>query len=96
MEDSDLAARYHTNGTPVSSYEYHSTAVYGLAALIAHEKGDDALMELALRRMERMYILDYKDPMYGSYSQERSYSYAFDQLICLKVQNIIDKEAANE
>ena len=96
VQNADLYARYHVDGTPVTGYEYHSTAVYGLAALIAHEVGDDELWELALRRMERLYILDYSDPHYGSYSQGNEDTYAFDQLISLKVQSILDEQAANE
>ena len=96
VQNADLYARYHVDGTPVTGYEYHSTAVYGLAALIAYEEDDEELWELALRRMERLYILDYSDPNYGSYSQGNEDTYAFDQLISLKVQNILDEKAANE
>ena len=96
VENSNLYARYHVDGSVVAGYEYHSTAVYGLAALIAHEEGDDELWELALRRMERLYIIDHSDPNYGSYSQGNEETYAFDQLISLMVQNILDEEAAYE
>lgn len=85
VEAGDLAARYRVDGTAVPGYEYHSTAVYGLAALIAREEGDEALFELALRRMERKCVLDWNDGQYGSYSQSGEAPHAFDQLIPLLV-----------
>ena len=66
-------------------YEYHSTAVYGLAALIAREEGDQALFELSLRRMERNCVLDESDSMYGAYCLKDAAVHAFDQLIPLLV-----------
>ena len=85
VEAGDLAARYRVDGTAAPGYEYHSTAVYGLAALIAREEGDEALFELALRRMERKCVLDWNDGQYGSYSQSGEAPHAFDQLIPLLV-----------
>ncbi len=81
----DLATRYEVSGQPVSGYTYHSTAVYGLAALIAMEEGDEALLEEALRRMERLCVLDAEKESFGAYEQEGAEVYAFDQLIPLLV-----------
>ena len=85
IETGALAARYHPDGTVVKGYEFHSTAVWGLAALIAREAGDDAAFETALRRMDRLYVLDEKDARYGAYAQQGAAAYAFDQLIPLLV-----------
>ena len=85
VETATLAARYRVDGTAVPGYEYHSTAVYGLAALIAREENDPALFETALRRMERMSCLDKNDAMFGAYCQQGAEAYAFDQLIPLLV-----------
>ena len=85
VEAGSLAARYRVDGTAVPGYEYHSTAVYGLAALIAREEGDQALFELSLRRMERNCVLDESDSMYGAYCLKDAAVHAFDQLIPLLV-----------
>lgn len=85
VEAGSLAARYRVDGTAAPGYEYHSTAVYGLAALIAREEGDQALFELALRRMERNCVLDESDSRYGAYCVKDAAVHAFDQLIPLLV-----------
>ena len=85
VEAGSLAARYRVDGTAAPGYEYHSTAVYGLAALIAREEGDQALFELSLRRMERNCVLDESDSRYGAYCVKDAAVHAFDQLIPLLV-----------
>ena len=85
VEAGSLAARYRVDGTAVPGCEYHSTAVYGLAALIAREEGDQALFELSLRRMERNCVLDESDSRYGAYCLKDATVHAFDQLIPLLV-----------
>ena len=91
VEKGTLAARYRKNGSPVSGYEYHSTAVYGLAALIAKEMNDDSLFEMAVRRMERQFVLDEKDSCYGAYTQKGAVIYSFDQMIPLLVNAYVDR-----
>ncbi len=86
-----LGARYRTNGDVVFGYDFHSTAVYGLAALIAHETGDDEMFEAALRRMERKLVLDANDPEFGAYTQKNAVIYSFDQLIPLLVNAVLDE-----
>ena len=91
VEKGDLAARYHVNGTAAEGFTYHSTAVYGLAALIALEAGDGQTFELAVRRMERLCVTDWGDQMYGAYRQKGSPAYAFDQLIPLLVNTALSE-----
>lgn len=86
-----LGARYRTNGDVVFGYDFHSTAVYGLAALIAHETGDDEMFESALRRMERKLVLNANDPEFGAYTQKNAVIYSFDQLIPLLVNAVLDE-----
>lgn len=85
IETGTIAARYHTDGTAVKGFAYHSTAVWGLAALIARETGDETAFEKALRRMDRMYVLDARDGRFGAYAQKGAAAHAFDQLIPLLV-----------
>ncbi len=79
----ELAARYGTDGKATASY--HSTAVYGLAALTARAAGDEETAEWAVRRMERMSVTEAEDPLYGAYCQKGATIHAFDQLIPLLV-----------
>lgn len=81
----DLAASYKVNGSVPEGYEYHSTAVYGLAALIAGAKGDKALHEKALQRMERYRINDAGSEYYGGFGIEGENFSSFDQCIPLIV-----------
>ena len=83
IETGTISARYHVDGTAVKGFEYHSTAVWGLTALIAREMGDEAAFEKALRRMDRMYVLDARDARFGAYAQKGAAAHAFDQLIPL-------------
>ena len=94
-EQDTLAARYRKNGTPVPGYEFHSTAVYGLAALVAEEAGDEALFEMALRRMGRQFVLDADDSCFGAYAQKGATIYSFDQLIPLLANAALDRNAGN-
>lgn len=90
-----LGARYRTNGDVVFGYDFHSTAVYGLAALIAQEAGDDEMYETALRRMERKLILDVNNELYGAYTQKGATIYSFDQLIPLLVNAALNEKMAD-
>lgn len=89
VQSGNLAARYSVSGEPVPGYSYHSTAVYALSALIAKEIGDDALFELSVRRMERLFIPDAGNILYGAYAQPGAEVYAFDQLMPLLVNSVI-------
>lgn len=88
VRDGTLAARYDLSGQIVPGYEYHSTAAYGLAALLAWEAGDEEMFEMAVRRMERLYVLDADSPFLGAYCQKGAGAYAFDQLIPLLVNKL--------
>ncbi len=90
-----LGARYRTNGDVVFGYDFHSTAVYGLAALTAQEAGDDEMYETALRRMERKLIMDADDELYGAYTQKGATIYSFDQLIPLLVNAVLYERMAD-
>ena len=83
VKNADLAARYEINGKVVNGYDFHSAAVYGLAALIGRELNDTELYQLSLRRMQRYYELDASDPNFGAFGRKGETLYAFDQLIAL-------------
>ena len=95
IDEGQIAARYHPDGTAVQGFEYHSTAVWGLAALIAAEEEDGHAFELALRRMDRLWVLDTGEAAFGAYAQKGSDIFAFDQLIPLLVNAGIEEERLN-
>lgn len=88
----DLAARYSKDGKAAQTY--HSTAVWGLAALTAQAAGDEETMEWAVRRMERLCVTDESDSLYGAYCQKGAASYAFDQLIPLLVNEALNERTS--
>ena len=92
VREGNLGARYDVSGACVRGYEYHSTAVYGLAALIAMEAGDRDLQEEALRRMDRLRVWDTENPNYGAYAPKKGEIRAFDQLIPLLVNGSMTGE----
>ena len=85
MESGSLGARYHVDGTVVKGYEYHSTAVYGLAALIARQAGDARTFNKAIQRMERYRINDVSSEYNGAFTADANGYESFDQLIPLIV-----------
>ncbi len=85
-----ISARYTVEGEPVPGSDYHSTAVYALAAMIGISEEDAELTEIAVRRMNRMYVTDTSKENYGSFSQEGSNIYSFDQLMPLLVYTVMN------
>lgn len=87
LEKHKLAAQYTVDGTVVSGFDYDSTAVYAIAALIGQECGNAKLYTLALRAMEKAKITDKETNFYGGFSYETNGEdmTAFDQLMPLLV-----------
>ena len=85
VESGSLGARYHVDGTVVKGYEYHSTALYGLAALIARQAGDTETFNKAIQRMERYRISDTSSEYNGAFTADADGYESFDQLIPLLV-----------
>jgi len=85
VESGSLGAKYHVDGTIVKGYEYHSTAVYGLAALIAQKMGDAKTFNKAVQRMERYRINDTSSEYNGAFTADANKIESFDQLIPLLV-----------
>lgn len=83
----DLAARYETDGSVVQGYDYDSTAVYAIAALIGRESGDAQIYMLALQKMEQTRVTDADSPFYGGFTNKSNGDdlTAFDQLMPLQV-----------
>ena len=68
----------------MEGYNYESTAVYALIAMIAKEKGDNQLQGMALKKMERMRIIDTSSPYYGAFGMEDGTGITtFDQVLAM-------------
>lgn len=82
-----LAARYEVDGTPVAGYQYDSTAVFAIAALIGQKCGDSQLYRMSREAMERARVTDPDSPFYGcfTHSDDGSDLQSFDQLLPLVV-----------
>lgn len=91
MSGGGIKARMSVDGKVVSGYNYDSTAVYALVALIGDETGDSVLRGQALRRMEKMRIHDIKLPYNGAFGMEDgSDIQSFDQLLPLTVYSQLE------
>ena len=84
MKLGGVMARYDVNGRVVDGYHYESTAVYALIALIAKNEGDKELQGMALKKMEKMRIIDTASPYYGAFGMEDgSGIHSFDQVMAM-------------
>lgn len=82
-----LAARYEVDGTPAEGYQYDSTAVFAIAALIGEKCGDSELYRLSREGMERARVTDPDSAFFGcfTHSDNGSDLQSFDQLLPLLV-----------
>ncbi len=84
MDSQGVKARYKTDGTVADGYNYDSTAVYALIAMIAETEGDMELRGKALRKMDKMRIMDTAYPYYGAFGMEDGSGItAFDQVMAM-------------
>lgn len=79
-----IKARYTVEGQVVTGYNYDSTAVYALVAMIAEEIGDDDLRGEALKKMEKMRINNTDFEYNGSFGLEDGTGIlSFDQIMAM-------------
>ncbi|MDF2888261.1 MAG: glycosyl hydrolase [Lacrimispora sp.] len=84
MDAGGVKARYKTDGTVAENYNYDSTAVYALIAMIAEIRGDKQLQGKALKKMEKMRIMDTAYPYYGAFGMEDGSGItSFDQIMAM-------------
>ena len=71
-------------GQPVNGYQYDSTAVYALTAMIAREIGDKDLQGKALKKMEIMRIVNTSYAYHGAFGMtDGTGIIAFDQIMAM-------------
>lgn len=84
LDSGGLSARYSVSGETVSGFDYHSTAVYALAGLIALEEGDNGLLTKAVSYMERYRVNDAENKFNGAFGDGETGDFpSFDQLMPL-------------
>ena len=84
LQNGTLAARYRVDGTVELGYQYDSTAVFAIAALIGQRTGDGELYRLARSAMEHTYVSDTESSFCGAFGEGGDLQ-AFDQLLPLTV-----------
>ncbi|MBE5980907.1 MAG: TlpA family protein disulfide reductase [Paenibacillaceae bacterium] len=94
MDAGGVKARYKTDGTVVEGYNYDSTAVYALIAMIGEIEGDKKLQGKALKKMEKMRIMDTAYPYYGAFGMEDGSGItSFDQVMAMLAYEYTGKTA---
>ena len=94
LDSGGLSARYSVDGETVSGFDYHSTAVYALAGLIALEEGDGELLTKAVGYMERYRINDAEDQFNGAFGDGETGDFpSFDQLTPLLLYGSLKNNA---
>ncbi|KAB1439455.1 redoxin domain-containing protein [Candidatus Galacturonibacter soehngenii] len=84
MKQSGVKARYTIEGKVVEGYNYDSTAVYALVAMIGVEVGDFDLVNQAIKKMEKMRIDDTNYSYNGAFGMEDGSGItSFDQVMPL-------------
>lgn len=84
MNKEGIKARYTVEGKVVDGYQYDSTAIYALTAMIAERIGDKDLQGKALRKMETMRIVNTSYAYHGAFGMEDGTGItAFDQIMAM-------------
>lgn len=92
IEKDGVLGRYTVDGNVVSSYEYESTAIYAIVALIGNEIDDRELIDLAVDKMEKMRINDAQSKFNGAFGNlDGSGIYSFDQCMTLLTYGNLEK-----
>lgn len=84
ISNKGIFGRYNVDGIAVPGYEYESTAVYAIAALIGEEINDSELVNIAIYHMEMMRINNIDSEFNGAFGNEDGTGiYSFDQCMAL-------------
>ena len=97
MSRGGIMARYDVEGNVVDGYRYESTAIYALLALVAENQGEVKLRGQALRKMEKMRILDSSSACNGAFGMaDGSGITSFDQLMPLLTYATLESNFAEK
>lgn len=97
MARGGVKARYDVDGNIVSGYNYDSTAVYAIIAMIGVTVEDEELTAQAVNKMEKMRIRDAELAYNGAFGlEDGSGISSFDQLIPLQAYQLLENKADAE
>ncbi|MHB8128392.1 MAG: TlpA family protein disulfide reductase [Mobilitalea sp.] len=84
LENGGIKARYTTAGEIVEDYNYESTAIYAMVAMIGEEIGNAKMVTKAVARMESMRVNDSSLKWNGAFTAaEGKDIFSFDQCMAL-------------
>jgi thiol-disulfide isomerase/thioredoxin len=84
MNREGIKARYSVDGKVLDGYNYDSTAIYALVAMIADKIGDEDLQGKALKKMEKMRIVNTAYAYHGAFGLEDGTGItSFDQIMAM-------------
>jgi thiol-disulfide isomerase/thioredoxin len=84
VADGGIKARYTIRGEVVKGYNYESTAIYAIVAMIGQKIGDDKMASDALARMEQLRVNDKSSIFNGSFGTNNGEDiFSFDQCMAL-------------
>lgn len=96
IKTNGILGRYNVDGSVVSGYEYESTAVYAIIALIGNELDDRELIDLAVNKMERMRINNVESQFNGAFgNSDGTGIYSFDQCMALLTYGNLENRNKN-
>lgn len=91
-----ILGKYTVVGNVVDGYEYESTAVYAIVALIGNEIDDRELIDLAVNKMEKMRINNSTSEFNGGFGNpDGTGIYSFDQCMALLTYGSLDNKVEN-
>lgn len=92
LKEDGIMARYNVDGTVVDGYNYESTGVYALVAMIGMEYDNSDIVTFAIARMNEFRIFDSSSIYDGAFGNpDGTGIYSFDQCMALNAYSMLDK-----
>jgi hypothetical protein len=91
LESTGIKARYTINGDIVEGYNYESTAIYAIIAMIGKEIGNNKMVTEALSRMELVRTFDSSLLWKGTFTTDDGKDiFSFDQCMALLLYGYLE------
>ncbi|MDD3174021.1 MAG: glycosyl hydrolase family 8, partial [Herbinix sp.] len=92
LQEGGIKARYTTAGEVVEDYNYESTAIYAMVAMIGNEIGNKSMVTKAIARMESVRVNDTSIVWNGAFTADEGKDiYSFDQCMALLAYEYVEK-----
>lgn len=93
LRDGKICARYTVDGDVIDETE--STAIYAICLLIGQAAGEEEMVRLAEKCLERFQVLDTDSEVYGAFAESLEV-YSFDNLMALLALRTLALEEPEE